>query len=76
MILCSEYGVGVPNTIICSFVCDSVSELMSDAPTTTKKGSGSFADFNHYANIGSTATVNDSGNITIYMLFSDGWHEL
>ena len=74
MILCSEYG-GQPNTIICSFVCDTVDEVQY-LPTTKKKGTGTFADFNHYANIGSTATVNNSGNITIFMLFSEGWKEL
>ena len=74
MILCSEYG-GQPNTIICSFVCDTVDEVQY-LPTTKKKGTGTFADFDHYANIGSTATVNNSGNITIFMLFSEGWKEL
>lgn len=43
MILCSEYG-GQPNTIICSFVCDSVDEI-KDLPTTKKLGSGSFCRF-------------------------------
>ena len=74
MILCSEFG-GQQNTIICSFVCDTVDEVQY-LPTTKKKGTGTFSDFNHYANIGSTATVNNSGNITIFMLFSEGWKEL
>ena len=45
MILCSEYG-GQSNTIICGFVCDTVDEV-KDLPTTTKKGSGNFASFDH-----------------------------
>nr|DAF61341.1 MAG TPA: hypothetical protein [Siphoviridae sp. ctENB54] len=74
MILCSEYG-GQPNTIICSFVCDSVDEV-KDLPTTKKLGSGSFSDFNHYANIGSTVTIGNNGTTKIMMLFSSGWQEV
>ena len=74
MILCSEYG-GQPNTIICSFVCDSVDEV-KDLPTTKKLGSGSFSDFNHYANIGSTVTIGNNGATKIMMLFSSGWQEV
>lgn len=74
MILCSEYG-GQPNTIICSFVCDSVDEV-KDLPTTKKLGSGSFSDFNHYANIGSTVTIGNNGSTKIMMLFSSGWQEV
>lgn len=74
MILCSEYG-GQPNTIICSFVCDSVDEV-KDLPTTKKLGSGSFVDFNHYANIGSTVTIGNNGSTKVMMLFSNGWQEV
>ena len=74
MILCSEYG-GQPNTIICSFVCDSVDEV-KDLPTTKKLGSGSFSDFNHYANIGSTVTIGNNGVTKVMMLFSSGWQEV
>lgn len=74
MILCSEYG-GQPNTIICSFVCDSVDEV-KDLPTTKKLGSGSFTDFNHYANIGSTVTIGNNGSTKVMMLFSSGWQEV
>lgn len=74
MILCSEY-VGQPNTIICSFVCDSVDEV-KDLPTTKKLGSGSFSDFNHYANIGSTVTIGNNGATKVMMLFSNGWQEV
>ena len=74
MILCSEYG-GQPNTIICSFVCDSVDEV-KDLPTTKKLGSGSFSDFNHYANIGSTVTIGNNGTTKVMMLFSSGWQDL
>lgn len=74
MILCSEYG-GQPNTIICSFVCDSVDEV-KDLPTTKKLGSGSFSDFNHYANIGSTVTIGNNGSTKVMMLFSSGWQDL
>lgn len=74
MILCSEYG-GQQNTIICSFVCDSVDEV-KDLPTTKKLGSGSFSDFNHYANIGSTVTIGNNGTTKIMMLFSSGWQEV
>lgn len=74
MILCSEYG-GQPNTIICGFVCDTVDEV-KDLPTVTKTGSGSFADFNHYANIGSTVTIGNNGSTKIMMLFSSGWQEI
>ncbi len=74
MILCSEYG-GQPNTIICGFVCDTVDEV-KDLPTTTKKGSGNFASFDHYANIGSTVTIGNNGSTKIMMLFSSGWQDL
>lgn len=74
MILCSEYG-GQPNTIICDFVCDTVDEV-KDLPTTTKKGSGNFASFDHYANIGSTVTIGNNGSTKIMMLFSSGWQDL
>lgn len=74
MILCSEYG-GQPNTIICSFVCDSVDEV-KDLPTTKKLGSGSFSDFNHYANIGSTVIIGNNGATNVMMLFSSGWQDL
>ena len=73
-IICSEYG-GQPNTVICSFVCDTVDEV-NELPTTKKKGTGSFADFDHYANIGSTATVNSDSGVLVYMLFSEGWKQL
>ncbi len=74
MILCSEYG-GQSNTIICGFVCDTVDEV-KDLPTTTKKGSGNFASFDHYANIGSTVTIGNNGSTKIMMLFSSGWQEI
>ena len=74
MILCSEYG-DQPNTIICSFVCDTVDEVQY-LPTTKKKGTGTFADFNHYANIGSTVTIGNNGATKIMMLFSSGWQDL
>ena len=74
MILCSEFG-GQQNTIICSFVCDNVDEVQY-LPTTKKKGTGTFADFNHYANIGSTVTVNSDSGVLVYMLFSEGWKQL
>ena len=41
MMLCT-YFAGRANTTICEFVCDTVEELMNDAPTTTKKGTGNF----------------------------------
>ena len=74
MILCSEYG-GKQNTIICSFVCDTVDEVQY-LPTTQKTGSGSFADFNHCTNIGSTVTIGNNGSTKVMMLFSSGWQEV
>lgn len=73
--VCSKFGNSA-NIPICEFVADSVDELLSDAPTTKKKGTGKFSEFNHYAPIGSTAIVNNSGSIVVYMLFSDGWKEM
>lgn len=73
--VCTKFG-GFSNISLCEFVADSVDELLSDAPTTKKKGTGNFANFDHYAPIGSTATVNNSGSIVIYMLFSEGWKEM
>ena len=49
---------------------------MNDAPTTTKKGTGVFKDFDHYAILGSTCTVGNNGSTAYYMLFSDGWQEV
>ena len=74
MILCSEFG-SQQNTIICSFVCDTVDEV-KDLPTTKKLGSGSFSDFNHYANIGSTVTIGNNGATKVMILFSNGWQEV
>ena len=74
MILCSEFG-GQKNTIICSFVCDTVDEVQY-LPTTKKKGTGTFSDFNHYANIGSTVTIGNNGATKVMMLFSNGWQEV
>lgn len=74
-LICSKYGEH-GNTIVCEFVCDSVDELLSDAPTTTKMGSGNFAEFQHYANIGSTATVNSDSGVLVYILFSEGWKQV
>lgn len=74
MVLCSKFR-GITNEDLCEFVCDSVDEVQY-LPTVTKKGSGTFSKFNHYAPIGSTATVNKSGSIGIYMLFSEGWKEM
>ena len=75
MILCTYFS-GRANTNICEFVCDTVDELMNDAPTTTKKGTGNFSEFTHYVPIGSTCTVGNGGNTKVFMLFSDGWQEV
>lgn len=67
---------GKENPDICEFVCDNLNELFSELPTITKKGTGEFANFDHYASLGSTAIVGNEGNTSIYMLFSDGWQEV
>ena len=41
MMLCT-YFAGRANTNICEFVCDTVEELMNDAPTTIKKRNREF----------------------------------
>lgn len=75
MLICDEFG-GSKNIATCSFICDSVDELLSDAPTTKRKGQNNFSDFDHFAPIGSTATVNSDSGILVYILFSEGWKQL
>ena len=72
MLICDEFG-GSKNIATCSFICDSVDELLSDAPTTKRKGQNNFSDFDHFAPIGSTATVNSDNGVLVYILFSEGW---
>ena len=73
--VCTKFG-GSSNIALCDFVAYSVYDLLADAHTTKKKWSVIFAYFDHYAPIGSTATVNNSGSIVVYMLFSEGWKEM
>lgn len=73
-IVCSEFG-GHVNIALCKFVCDTTNEVQY-LPTTKKKGTGIFSDFNHYAPIGSTVTIGNNGATAIYMLFSNGWQEV
>lgn len=73
--ICTSFK-GQPNADISAFVCDTIDELMNDAPTTTKMGTGVFEGFNHYGVIGSTATVGNNGVTAYYMLFSAGWQEV
>ena len=75
MMLCT-YFAGRANTTICEFVADTVEELMNDAPTTTKKGTGNFSHFTQCVPIGSTCTVGNGGSTKVFMLFSDGWQEV
>lgn len=75
MLICDEFG-GSKNIATCSFICDSVDELLSDAPTTKRKGQNNFSDFDHFAPIGSTATVNSDSGVLVYILFSEGWKQL
>ena len=75
MMLCT-YFPGRANKTKCEFVCDTVEELMNDAPTTTKKGTGNFSHFTQCVPIGSTCTVGNGGSTKVFMLFSDGWQEV
>ena len=73
--VCTKFG-GSSNIALCEFVADSVDEWLSDAPTTKRKGQNNFSDFDHFAPIGSTATVNSDSGVLVYMLFSEGWKQL
>lgn len=74
--VCTKFG-GASNIALCELVADSVDELLSDAPTTKKKGTGNFADFDHYAPIGSTAIVgNEGGELLVFQLYSFGWKKI
>ena len=73
--VCAKFG-GSSNIALCEFVADSVDELLSDAPTTKRKGQNNFSDFDHYANIGSTVTIGNNGATKVMMLFSNGWQDL
>ena len=42
--VCTKFG-GSSNIALCEFVADSVDELLSDAPTTKRKGQNNFSDF-------------------------------
>lgn len=65
-----------PNELIREYCVDTIAEVV-DLPTTTKKGTGSFAnqpEMNTYAPLGSTCIVgNSEGDTLVYMLFSFGW---
>lgn len=67
---------GQANADTCEFICDTVDEVMNDAPTTKKVGTGTFKDFTHFATLGSTCVVGNNGDTLVYMLFSDGWQEV
>ncbi len=73
-IVCNEY-FGKPNLPTCNFVVDTIAEL-DDLPTMTKKASGSFSDFPHFAPLGSTCLCCNDGNVKTYTLFSKGWVEV
>ena len=75
-LICSKFGEHM-NVTICELVCDTVDELLNDAPTTTKKGTGGFEHFDHTIPIGSIATVgNEQGDLLIFELFSFGWKQI
>ena len=69
--VCVSYR-GQSNANVSAFVCDTIDELMNDAPTVNKMGTNVFKDFEHYGVIGSTATVGNNGSTAYYMLFSSG----
>ena len=73
--ICTKFA-GHENPLLSEFACDTTDELMNDAPTTAKKGTGVFKDFNHYAILGSTCAVGNNESTAYYMLFSDGWQEV
>lgn len=73
-IKCTSFR-GKPNDDMCEFICDTIAEL-KNLPTTTTKGTGAFADFHHYAPMGSTCICGNNGDIKMYLLFSDGWKEV
>lgn len=73
--VCTKYA-GRDNLCYCEFVCDTVEELMNDAPTTEKKGTGVFKNFEHCAPIGSACLVGNNGDMKVYILFSNGWQEV
>lgn len=68
----TEYR-GKCNANIASIVCDTEKELLEDAPTTTKIGSGVFKDYNFTIPIGSQGIVKTDSGVVGYLLFSDGW---
>ena len=73
--ICIMYG-GRPNVGLMEFCCDEVSEVQ-DAPTTTQKGKGVFANYQQFAPMGSKLYVgNEGGDLMTFMLFSFGWKQI
>ncbi len=73
--ICTRYGDNV-NVGLMEFACDSIDEVQ-DAPTTTEKGKGVFANYKQYAPMGSTLICgNEGGDVLVYMLFSFGWKQM
>lgn len=64
-----------PNVGLMELCCDELSEV-NCAPTMTKMGTGSFANYKEFAPMGSTLICRNEGDIKVYMLFSSGWQEL
>lgn len=73
--ICTNFR-GQANTDVSEFVCDTIEELMNDAPTMTTFGKGVFEGFNHFASMGSVGIVGNGGSTAYYMLFSTGWQEV
>lgn len=64
------------NVNVAELACDSIEEI-NDLPTTTQKGKGVFAEYQHTLPMGSYCRVgNEGGALLVYMLFSFGWKNL
>lgn len=65
-------------TGFCEFYVDTVGEI-GFLPTTTEKAKGDFADnpnFEVAPSVGSTCTVGNNGDLTVYILTGTGWTEI
>lgn len=65
-------------TSVCEFYIDTIGEI-DFLPTTTKKATGDFLgnpNFEVTPSVGSTCTVGNNGDLTVYILTGTGWTEI